>query len=130
MTNNPEITKSDLEQWANELCQLHWNIDYSGTIELKNVKWKCVNAQYIRYSTDKSIHVIQMSSKRNAERTIEEVRASLLHELVHWYLYKIGKRHGDTCSPFIAECLRVGASLSKTKAAKKALDLYITKQRC
>jgi hypothetical protein len=112
----------DLYRWANELAQEHWGVDYTGSIELVNRKWRSMNACFIRHRTDKSKQIIRMSNQRNAERTIEEIKRTLLHELFHWRLINIGKPSRDKDDCFVAECLRVGASFSKTKVALSAFE--------
>jgi hypothetical protein len=48
----------DLYRWANELAQEHWGVDYTGSIELVNRKWRSMNACFIRHRTDKSKQII------------------------------------------------------------------------
>jgi poly(3-hydroxybutyrate) depolymerase len=121
------LTLEDLSRWANELAQEHWSVDYTGSIELVNRKWRSMNGCFSRHKTDKSKQIIRMSSQRNAVRTTEEIKRTLLHELVHWRLFNIGKPSRDKDDCFVAECLRVGASFSKTRSAQAAFQRHQSK---
>ncbi|GAA0840677.1 hypothetical protein [Brevibacillus reuszeri] len=110
---------------ANELARKHWGIDYAGTLTLVDRPWRAYNGRYF-WRADHSRQEIRMSVRRNAERTPEDVERTLLHELVHWRLQTTGIPHRDTDYEFIAECLRVGASISKARAAQDAYKRYMT----
>jgi hypothetical protein len=126
-------TVDDLYQWANKLAQKYWGVDYDAIIELKNRIWKNINGRFLASrnvpGADKIPSIIQMCTKRNSERTTVEVRLTLLHELVHWRLYTTGIPHRDTNNQFIAECFRVGASISKATRAQRAFEAYQAKAR-
>lgn len=115
--------KQRLLTLANELARKHWGVDYTGTIELVNNKWRCFNGMY-RWNNTTGLRQIRMSGPRNAERTPEEVEKTLLHELVHWRLHTTGVPASDTDYEFIAECLRVGASISNARKAQDAYKRY------
>jgi hypothetical protein len=123
------LSLTDLYQLANEISQEHWGIDYTGIIDLTNRRWKRVDGRFSAPLLSQ-IHVaepiIAFCSKRNAERTQEEVKGSLLHELVHWRLWSLGLPHRDTNKEFIAECLRVGAPISKSGKAQDALKRHLS----
>lgn len=109
---------------ANELARKHWGVDYTGTLTLVDREWRLYNGRYF-WRADNSRQEIRMSVRRNAERTPEEVERTLLHELVHWRLQTMGRPSRDTDDEFIAECLRVGASISKARAAQDAYKRFI-----
>ncbi|WP_340028933.1 hypothetical protein MHB71_04780 [Paenibacillus sp. FSL H7-0940] len=109
---------------ANELAQLHWGVDYTGTLRLQTRKWARKEAAFA-YMTDGSVQEIRMSAPTNARLTPEEVEANLLHELVHWRLWSLGIPCGDEEREFVAEAIRVGASISHAKRAREAYERYL-----
>lgn len=115
---------NELIQWANEMSQLHWGVDYTGKIELVNREWKSRAACFAHCPNDKTIQTIRMSSKSNATKTVEHIKGWLLHELVHWRLYNTGLPFRDMCKEFIEECLRVGAYISKARSAQEAFKRH------
>ena len=112
---------------ANELARKHWGVDYTGTIELVNRKWRRMQGVYA-FNDSTGLRKIKMSAQTNAERSPEEVEDTLLHELVHWRLQTRGVPASDTDPEFIAECLRVGASISHAKYAQAAYKAYLERQ--
>ncbi|KIL35157.1 hypothetical protein SD71_16150 [Cohnella kolymensis] len=124
-----DATIQDLYRCANELANKHWGVDYTGKIELTNRKWTNRNGHFIARSPSTHEPIIGMSRKRNAERTEEAVKGTLLHELVHWRLYTCGIPHRDVSHEFIRECLRVGAPISKAARAQRAFEDYQAKAR-
>lgn len=112
---------------ANELTRKHWDVDYTGTIALVNYEWRCYNGKFRhkRDRTDLSLMEIRMSAVTNARRAPELVEGTLLHELVHWRLFVTGAPFSDEYYEFIAECLRVGAPISKARAAQEAYKRYM-----
>lgn len=108
---------------ANELTRKHWGVDYTGTLRLVDREWRRFNGMYF-HNADNTVQEIRMSAARNAERTPEEVEGTLLHELVHWRLKTTGQPASDTDDEFIAECLRVGAKVSGSRAAQEAYRRY------
>lgn len=107
---------------ANELAQFHWGVDYTGTLRLVNRDWRIYNGYFVR--SPEGLQEIVMSAQKNAKRPPEDVERTLLHELVHWRQYLVGQPARDTDFEFIAECLRVGASISKGALAQAAFDRY------
>jgi predicted SprT family Zn-dependent metalloprotease len=128
-----DLTVDQLMQHANELSLQHWGVEYTGMIELTNRRWKNINGRYLAMVGPEAelipeSRIIVMSRKRNAERSIEEVLGTLLHELVHWRLHSTGVNHRDGHFEFIAECLRVGAPISQSLSAQFAFKRYMEKQ--
>lgn len=119
--------QSRLLALANEISRKHWGVDYTGTFELVNRYWRSYLGQF-HHRPDKSVQHIRMSAVTNAERTPEEVERTLTHELVHWRLFTLDQPYRDDDDEFIAECLRVGASLSKTRIAQEAYRTYMQKR--
>lgn len=117
------MTLDELYAAANVFCRRNWGVDYTGTIELVNRKWKKWLACFI--ATDAGI--IRMSSRVNSDLSSVRVLDNLHHELVHWWLWTLGQPFDDEDYEFVAECVRVGASLSGTKSAKAALIRYIAR---
>lgn len=109
---------------ANELAQLHWGVEYTGTLRLVNRHWRAYNGRYFGRRSE-GIQEIVMSAQRNEERPPEDVERTLLHELVHWRLWTLGLPCGDKEPEFVAEALRVGASFSHTEKAQKAYEKYV-----
>lgn len=109
---------------ANELAQLHWGVEYTGTLRLLTRKWARRQASFA-YRTDGSVQEIRMSAPTNAFLSAEQIEGNLLHELVHWRLWSQGLPAGDEEPEFVAEALRVGASFSHTEKAQKAYEKYI-----
>lgn len=113
---------------ANEMCREHWGVDYTGTIELVKRDWSCMNACFISNRSE-GTQKIRMSTKVNARRDREAVLGTLLHELVHWRLWTQEVPHSDVDYKFIAECIRVGAPISKTRSAQDAYKRYLLIRR-
>lgn len=112
-----------LDSLANVLARKHWGVDYTGTIELVNRKWRACLGMYVPTRC-----AIRMSAQTNAEYTYEEIADTLLHELVHWRLHTLGEPFCDENDEFIAECLRVGATLSNAPSAVRAYERYAKRQ--
>lgn len=118
-----DVTLTLLKTWADELAIRFWGVKYSGTMELTSRMWYSRWACYVCNMRTGKQH-IRFSRPRNAQRTIEAIRKSLAHELVHWRLQTTGIPHRDVNNEFIAECLRVGASISMTTSAQLAFRQY------
>ncbi|EZH67919.1 hypothetical protein DH09_08345 [Bacillaceae bacterium JMAK1] len=118
-------TREDLLSLANELSQHHWGIPYTGDIIIHNRNWKRQNASFRRGIEDKCKLWFEFSEVRNAQRTNDQVKGTLLHELVHWYLYIHNEPFHDNDERFVQEAVRVGAPISETKIAQKAYENYL-----
>lgn len=118
------FSQQDLEKYADQFCEKHWGVKYTGTIELVNRKWKSMWGCFMYNRADPSVQIIRMSKWLNAQRTPEEVLGTLLHELVHWRLYSQGLPSHDSTPEFVAEALRVGAHISTAKNAQEAARKY------
>lgn len=125
------MTKEELHRAADELAMKWWGVKYDGLIILSNMRWRKMDGQFWAPSIRKIPNgielspVIRMCKKRNAERTEEEVRGVLLHELVHWRLFCLGIPHGDVDREFIEEAVRVGAPISQERKAQRAYKQYM-----
>lgn len=120
---NHDVTTLDgLCAIANELCRKHWDVDYTGTITLTTRDWKCKGAHY----APKEIE-IGMSKPKNIRMGSEKAIGCLLHELVHWRLHTTERPYHDTDEEFVAECLRVGAPISRTGIAQKVYERFLHK---
>lgn len=122
------FTLQQLYALADELSMKWWNVPFDGVIELKNRRWKNINGRFLRSMHENTSFeipaIIQMCTKRNGDRTEEEVKGTLLHELVHWRLFTLGVPHRDSDKEFVAEAIRVGAPISGAKKAQKAFEKY------
>lgn len=122
------LSLQQLYEVANELSLKWWNVPYDGVIEVRNRRWKNTNGQLLAPGgLERTLcipPIIQMCSKRNSNRTDEEIRGTLLHELVHWRLWSLGTQHYDTSRAFVKEAIRVGAPISGSKSARKAYERY------
>ncbi|WP_069201571.1 hypothetical protein [Thermoactinomyces sp. Gus2-1] len=118
------VTLDELYKKANEFCQEYWGVEFTGKIEISNVKWRrrlaCFSPEH---------ELIRFSRARNMTRTREQIYDTLLHELVHWRLFRLGLPYDDTAFEFIRECKRVGASLSGAKKAQEAARRYDEKPK-
>lgn len=122
-----EVSEEQLYVMADELALKWWGVKYDGIIELRNRRWKNINGRFWAPlpSNKNALPIIEMCKKRNSERTIEEVKGTLLHELVHWRLFSLGIPHRDIDPEFIKEAIRVGAPISKTRKAQRAYKKYM-----
>lgn len=128
MTDMCDITASELYSHAERLCQLHWQEPFSGcTIEITNTKWKSCFGKFNHNKDRSKPPKIRFSRPMNATRSKEQVLATLLHELVHLRMYKLGLPCKDTDDEFIAECLRIGAKISRKSNAQKAYMDYLSR---
>jgi SprT-like protein len=127
--NTPEqsgnLTVDELRAEANAISRKWWGVDYTGVITVVKRGWKRRGACCIIYRDGSKPFEIRFSSVNNAKWSREIVIGNLTHELVHWRLYTLGQPFYDDDSEFVAECDRVGAPLSRTKAAKDAEKRYV-----
>ena len=107
-----------LYAFAKEQALLHWNREFDIEIELVNTRWRRTNGMYIQ-NIETGRNWIRMSKKANAARTWDDVKGTLLHELVHWHLHTMGMPYRDSDIEFAKECFRVGAPISGSKIARK-----------
>ena len=117
------FTEGDLVNYAQRFAKEHWDRDFDIRIELVNRNWRRKLASY-HYNKKTGDKFIRMSKVVNKRYSTEEVLKCLLHEMVHWVLHTIGKPFRDDSKEFVEECVRVGASFSKTKAAQSAFNSY------
>ncbi|WP_036708774.1 hypothetical protein [Paenibacillus pinihumi] len=123
--DNGNLSLDELRAAANEMSLRHWGVPFTGTLNLTNRRWKRTHGMFLRWASDPARTMIQMCTSMNASRPREEVLKTLLHELVHWRLYTTGVPCRDTDLEFVAECVRVGASISQTKSAQAAYKRYL-----
>lgn len=123
------VEQSDLEREAQRMCREHWNVEFTGAIEVKRRKWRRSRGQFLFSRKDKTYHVVRMCADMNGTRLYSDILRTLLHELVHWRLWSQGLPASDTDYEFIAECLRVGASLSDAIYAQDAYKRYEKRER-
>lgn len=121
--NHDVTTLGGLYGIANEICQRHWGVNYTGTVELVNRDWKRRGACY-----SPSAKQIRMSRPMNKRLNRDLVIGCLTHELVHWRLHTTGQPYCDTDETFVAECLRVGAPISRTGIAQRVYERYTFKR--
>lgn len=114
----PQIDLKALYKYARDQALLQWNRDFDITIELVDRDWRRTNGMYIR-DIETGQNFIRMSKKRNQKRTWDNVKGTLLHELVHWHLHTSGIPHRDSDIEFARECIRIGAPFSGTKIAQE-----------
>lgn len=121
-----DISEEQLYVMADELALKWWGVKYDGIIELRNRRWKNINGRFwAPFPGNKNVlPIIEMCKKRNSQRTEEEVKGTLLHELVHWRLFSLGIPHRDTDKEFVEEAIRVGAPFSKSGKAQRAYEKY------
>lgn len=117
-------TLGGLYSIANEMSQRHWGVNYTGTIELFNRDWKRKGASY-----SPGAKQIRMSRPVNKRLDRDLVIGCLMHELVHWRLHTTDQPYCDTDEAFVAECLRVGAPISRTSVAQKAYERHMLKRK-
>lgn len=123
------MTLDELYAEASVFSQHYWGVPYTGRIELVSRRWSMYNGKFIWMRSELgAIPLIRMCRNRNAGRTHAEVLGTLLHELVHWRLATEGLPHRDIDDEFIAECLRVGAPISRGTSAQRAYMEYVAKR--
>jgi predicted SprT family Zn-dependent metalloprotease len=113
---------------AEHYAREYWGIELTCPIEFVNRDWKSTYG-YFQIKKKTGECKIVMSHKVNAKRSVEDVLATLKHELVHWYLWSIGKPYNDDDEEFIRECLRIGARISGSKKAQEAYRKYCENRR-
>lgn len=122
ITNKPYHKElQELYDYAKEQANKWWNREFDIQIVLISTNWRRQRGCYTHYQNNSKPPFIKMSSIVNARRTKQEVFATLLHEMVHWHMHTSGLPYRDSDEAFVHECLRVGASISSTKIAKKTL---------
>jgi len=122
MPDTGDMTLEELYDHANRLCRKHWSTNFTGKIELVNRDWKRRIGYFTGY--DDGATILRFSRKVNARLPRSEVLDTLLHELVHWYLFTQGLPCGDGDEDFVKEALRVGAPISGTREAQRAAYQY------
>jgi len=106
---------------AREFAQEFWDVELTCSIEFVNREWRSTRG-YFSNNKETGECKIVMSHKVNQRRGTGPTLETLKHELAHWYLWSIGEPYGDDDPSFVRECLRIGASISGTKKAQKALE--------
>lgn len=114
------FTVAELYDHAREMSLYHWGTHFDGTIEMVERDWR--RQQAVIFFPTKHIRFSRPVNQRMGK---EKIMETLLHELVHWWLYTQGKPYGDSDPEFIQECVRVGAPISGTLAAQKAMRNYL-----
>ena len=117
----PQTDLNTLYSFAKEQALLHWNREFDIEIELVNTPWRRTRGMYIQ-NIETGRNWIRMSRKTNTTRSWEDVKGTLLHELVHWHLHTSDMPYRDRDIEFARECLRVGAPISGSKIARKTAD--------
>ena len=120
-----EFTEAELNDFARQYARKFWNREFDIKVELVNRAWRRRAAAYIVYSNGRKL--IRMSKVNNRMMSNEEVLGTLKHELVHWHLHTTGKNFSDDSEEFVAECIRIGAPISRAKNAQEAYGDYIKK---
>lgn len=111
----------ELYDYAIEQAYRWWNREFDIQIILTSANWRSMMGCYMHYLDNSRSPFIKMSSVVNARQSLKETFDTLLHEMVHWHLHTSGLPYGDSDEVFIRECLRVGAPISGTNVARKAL---------
>lgn len=125
---NWHLTVEGLKGKANELALKHWGIEYNAGMELVKRDWKY---RYACFTTSRNRKTRVILSQKivfsllvNLRLDAEHVAGTLLHELVHWYLFNQDVPFHDDAKEFVDECIRVGAPFSMTKSAQKAATRF------
>lgn len=123
----PVVTIHWLQKNALKLVRKHWRISEIPEFELDVEDYETWNKSneelsdswitYGKYHPQK--RTIEFNSIVNENRSLKQIRETLLHELCHWYLHVHNKPHKDSDLTFALELIRVGASPSGTKTAKE-----------
>lgn len=108
---------------AEEIAYEYWGVELTCPIIFVNRKWKRRNACF-RYYIDPNEGGCEIILNHQVRERLgdDKYLRILKHELVHWYLWSTKQPHDDGDEVFVRECLRLGASISETKKAKKAYD--------
>lgn len=114
----PQIDLIALYTYAKEQASLCWHRKFDIEIEIVETKWSRTNGMYI-CNLETGRKWIRMSKPVNKSRSWNDVKGTLLHELVHWHLHTSGIPHRDGDIEFAKECIRVGAPFSGSKVAQK-----------
>jgi predicted SprT family Zn-dependent metalloprotease len=112
---------------AEHYAREYWGVELTCSIEFVDRDWRSCYA-YFQCNNETRECKIVMSHIVNARRPVEDVLATLKHELVHWYLWSIGKPYKDDDEEFIRECLRIGARISGSKKAQEAYRKYCERE--
>lgn len=108
---------------ARQVALKYWGVEMTCPIVFVNREWKRRNACFMVNFETKDCEII-MNHKIHNELGYDGYLPILKHELVHWYLWSIGKPFDDADEEFVRECIRIGAGISGTKKAQIALKAY------
>lgn len=108
------IDLSWIKAEALKLVKKHWDIDFIPNIVFDrktDEEWD----NYFKedYGTLLGLYydedmTIEFNTKRNSNRTLAEIKKTLLHELCHWYLHYNDLPYRDADVRFAHELIRVG----------------------
>lgn len=103
----PDVSLDWLNKNAKMLVRKHWKLEHIPKIvidmEREDLDWSNAIGYYCN-----DIETIVFNSQINRRKSEREIRAILLHELVHWYLHTTGQRFRDSDERFARELIRVG----------------------
>lgn len=124
------MTKKEREQvekyyreQAKKIAKEHWGVELTCPITFVNRVWKRRSACFIVNNEAKECE-IRLNHKIHDKIGYEGYLPILKHELFHWYLWSIEEPVSDVDPEFVRECIRIGAAISRTKKAQRALEEY------
>lgn len=125
--NERDFVEDYYRQYAREFALEYWGVELTCPIVFVSREWKRMNACFRIWHETKECE-IRLNHRLHEELGFGGYLPILKHELVHWYLWSVGKPFYDDDEEFVRECLRIGADTSGTKKAQKALKAYESKE--
>lgn len=113
----------DIREYAIRKTEEFWGIEFDCEIKLVSRDWKRMLGSMRYYYEDDRVELV-FSDKVNKRRKLDNLKNTIKHELVHWYLWKKGLPHSDEDEEFVREIRRLGIGESGTKKVKEAYEKY------
>lgn len=131
MPNVPQLTVSQMEEFANTFLKENFNLSLKIPISVNNRLTRSLGRLLISkgYYSDYAVR-IEISGRFLKYNSKEDILDTIKHECVHYALFILKKPYTDDSYEFISTCKRLGVGLSGSKKLKAPGYTYACSQGC